>query len=362
MKKLLPLIAAAALLAVAAVVVTSRNARPRRLDPELGKPLVTGLAQLFQDGAVQTIAIRSPESSATLAFGENGWTVAERGGYPADTSKLGSAMMTAADITIGQRAPASMPALDPADCTSIEWRDADGVRRAGVLLGPDRDAVASPSAEPWGRAGGGRYVARDEKSPVYIVRNSLSALSPDPAYWLDTQLLALSPTAIQSIAVRHPDGDVVNLAKPADGGDLTLADLADNEEFVSSRLYDIANAPTSLSLLDVAATNLADEVTGLSNAVVCSVAAESNTVYEVRIGAVTPDKRGRYATVKVSDAAIDARYSGWTYILSAYNANRLMPRRESFVRAKKVEEKTEEKAEEERPAGDVTQGATGVDK
>src|SRR5258708_33653899 len=67
----------------------------------LGQPLLKGL----QASQVAAIAIRQPKEAITIARKDERWTIAERGGFPADVEKVREVVVKAIALKVGQMEP-----------------------------------------------------------------------------------------------------------------------------------------------------------------------------------------------------------------------------------------------------------------
>lgn len=364
MKSLPKLLIAAVVLVGVAVALSRRDQATRKPAPEVGQRLVPGFAGVLAGGTVQSVVLRHGSDSATLALGENGWTVKEQHGYPADFAKLRRVLPTLGDLKIGQVLAGA--SLDTNETTTVQWLDAAGKVLGGVRIGQTRQAPAKDDA-PWGGPAGGRFVAREGSDKVFLVSDALTEFSADSKSWVDTQLLSVPATDIDAVTIAHPDGETVELAK--DGGDLTLKGLADTEEFDASKRYGVGGALSYLRFSEVVDPALGDEVTGLSTATVYRASTAKGQTYEVRIGGKAPDgKTERYAKFAVTlapaepeavpenedeaaktarearakeradlekaTAELNAKLSPWTFLIGSYNAENMTHRRAALVKEK----------------------------
>jgi len=367
MKKLPLMLIAAAMLVGLAALMSHRERTRGRPAPELGQRLVPGFASVLAGGSIQTIAISRGETTSTLELGENGWTVREQFGYPADFARLQRLLPTLGEVKIGQVLAAGA-ALDPAETTIVQWLDASGKVIGGVRLGQTRQAPARED-QPYGAPAGGRFVSREGDAKVYLVGDALTEFDADPKSWVDKQLLSVAATDVETVRIEHADGETVELAK--NGGDLTLLGLADSEEFDASKRYGVGGALSYLRFSDVADPALADDVTGLATATVYRATTSRGQSFEARIGASPDGSTERYARFAVtlapavpeevaeeedeaakaarearaseraaleqSTAELNAKLSGWTFLVGSYNADNMTLRRAALVKEKVAE-------------------------
>ena len=98
-KTLYSLIAAALLALIAAWWVNSSQ-KPASETAEKPAQLVPGLREQLNDINAITITGAENKVLATLRRGADGWTIAEKAGYPADLTKLREFLIKLADATV----------------------------------------------------------------------------------------------------------------------------------------------------------------------------------------------------------------------------------------------------------------------
>jgi hypothetical protein len=195
-------LAVAALLAISgALYLSSQRNLPR--DPH-GRALLPTLAN--QLNTVTELSVRRGGAKPTVTLHQQGghWTVAERGDYPADVSKLRTLLLALSDAKIVEEKtsnPASFPVIgveDPslpaATGAEISVTAQDG--KHAVIIG-------KPTGE-------GNFARRSGENTSYIVEPSIS-FEAEPRYWIESRLTDTAVAGIQSIDV-----------KPAAGGAYTI--------------------------------------------------------------------------------------------------------------------------------------------
>ena len=87
----------AAVVAIVAAIALNHSSRPRSDTVEASTWLVPSLREHVND--VNKVVVTGAEGKvlATLERGANGWTLAEKGGYPVDTGKLRAFLLKLAD-------------------------------------------------------------------------------------------------------------------------------------------------------------------------------------------------------------------------------------------------------------------------
>src|SRR4029079_4319974 len=84
-----------------ALLVREQQGAPRSDNAGTGQPLLKNL----QASQIAAISIREPKGSLTIAKKGELWTVAERGGFPADYDKVREFVVKAIGLKVGQSEP-----------------------------------------------------------------------------------------------------------------------------------------------------------------------------------------------------------------------------------------------------------------
>jgi hypothetical protein len=193
------LIAVAALLAIAAALflATQRNASH---EPP-GVALFPTLAANLNTVSEVRIAKGGLKPLTTLDKAATGWTVKERGGYPADLAKLRKLLTSLGDAKILEEKtadPARYPVLGVED---VAQSGATGTE-VTILTphGPLALIIGKPVAE-------GTFVRRVGDKQSYSVEPGIT-VEVEPHFWIDSRLLPMArsasrahlPTANRSMA------------------------------------------------------------------------------------------------------------------------------------------------------------------
>jgi hypothetical protein len=247
----------------------------------LGQPLLKGL----KAADIAAIAIREPGAALTLERKGEGWTIAERDGYPADLDKVREFVLKAIELKIGQAEPIGEKdrarlQLD-SSATQVEFRGADGKPLARMAIGKKYFKREPDNAER--AAGDGRFVQLPEApQSVYIVPDPLAQASAKSAGWIDRRSFLVE--RVKTMEVRYPDGSGYRVERERGDAGWKLAGAKPGEKLEVTR----ANAATySLSLLelaDVAPKDLKPGETGLEKPTVIEATTLDGLTYSIRVG------------------------------------------------------------------------------
>ena len=264
----------------------------------LGQPLLKGL----QAADVASISIRQPKGAITLQRKDDRWTVAERGGFPADFDKVRGFVLLALSLKIGQLEPIGEKDrarlnLDQSG-TAIEFLAADGKPLARFTAG--RKYFKAEPENPARAIGDGRYVALpgDEKR-VYVVSDPLTQASTKSADWINRTGIAVEK--VKTVDVRHgegPAGADWKVERSGDNADWKLAGARASEKLEITKANAAAYTLSQIDLADVAPPELKPEDAGLAKPSVITATTLDGLTYVLKVG--KPEGDNYYASVAVS--------------------------------------------------------------
>jgi Domain of unknown function (DUF4340) len=188
----------AALLAISAALFLSMHRNAGHVDAR-DVPLFPALAGEL--GTVSSLDIRKGAAAPTVSLKKKGgqWTVAQRGDYPADVSKLRKLLLALSDAKIIEEKTS-----DPANYALIGVDDPTAATAVGTQIafavqdGSHSVIVGKPS-------GDGNFVRRGDEKTSYLVAPSIYVES-EPRYWIETKLLDISADNINRIDYKPVSG------------------------------------------------------------------------------------------------------------------------------------------------------------
>jgi len=224
----LVILAAVTLIVVVVAVITSLSRAPQSGKE---KPLLfPNLKNTINE--TSEVIIRGRGRTVTLLREEDGWIVQEADGYPADFARLKSllvGMTTLRAVEEKTSRPELYPRLgveDPADPDAsshlvILKNEADQTL-AELIIGKPRRDPASPDSS-------GLYVRRPDQAQSLLVEGRLD-VSSQITDWFDQQLFSIEADRIESVVIRHPDGENVTVSRDEPGGDFSVEPLPEGRE------------------------------------------------------------------------------------------------------------------------------------
>ena len=331
------------ILAVAAAVMAAlavwTNRQAQATPPSIiGKKLLPRLDL----ESVARVEIARGGAPIVLIRGDDGWEVKNLFGYPADVSKLQTSLLTLSELKIGEVARGVN--IDT-NATLVDLQGASGKPLATLRMGNHTSAERSGFRSPHGR-----YVAVAGDAHVYLVKDELETFDGAALGWVNSQLLSIQSSDIQTIELASPTGAVLTLTR--EGGSLHLPGLSTNEEFDASKSYGVESAFCYLSFSGVADLKLGDAQAGLATPSTYRVKLKNGDLYTARIGsaAASGDRYlrldavlappGTNATAQIEHATrkaeLDQKFGKWTYLVTPTTAENMTRTRAELVKPKGV--------------------------
>lgn len=276
-----------ALAAAGAAVVLSERSAWTSADSRAGQKAIPGLRL----SEVAEIAIRDSSGELHLARGESGWSVRERGGFAADTDRIGALLVKLAELKIVQSEPlpesqrARLELVEPKDKaagagTEIELKDAKGAPLGRLLLG--KKIVKSSPAAPPSRGeteATGRYVTLgSEAGTLLAVGEPLTEVGSKPDQWLVKDLLRAD--GVKSVSSSRNGKARWSVTRETESADWKFAGSKERPDL--QKATDLASSLGWVNLVDVVADSKAD--TGLDHAIVIKADTFDGLSYMLRIG------------------------------------------------------------------------------
>jgi hypothetical protein len=201
------LIAAIVAISGALYLSTQRNPQRAAQGVELLPSLASGV------NSVTAVMVRKASTTPTLTVHKVGeqWSVAERGDYPADVAKLRRLLLALRDAKIVEEKTS-----DPGRYAILGVDDPSQPGSAGAEI-----TVVAPGAKHAvivGKpVGEGNFVRRAGEKQSYSVEPAIS-LETEPRFWIDSRLLDVPATRIQSVEVKPATGAAyaIRRSTPAD--------------------------------------------------------------------------------------------------------------------------------------------------
>lgn len=296
------LLAAAFAISAALYLSAQRNLRHE----SQGLALLPSLASELN--TVTALSVRRGSAAPTTVHNQGGhWTVAERGDYPADVSKLRKLLLALSDAKIVEQKtsnPANFPII------GVEDPSMPGATGAEISIVARDGKHAVIIGKP---AGDGNFARRAGESTSYSVAPGISFES-EPRFWIEPKLLDIAVAGIQSIEIKPAAGAAYTLRRDAAAGaNFTLEGVPPGRKAADAgSLAPSPNAFSGLSADDVAAVGDID----FSKATIATVTLSGGEAITLT-GASSGDKH--WIQVRATkDAALTAKAAGRAFEIAGY--------------------------------------------
>ncbi len=281
---------------------------------------------------VSQVSISRADQSVTLRNDAGKWVLVELQNYPVDTGKLRQLLLVLADAKKLEEKTSNPEMYER---LGVEDTAADNQGTEIRIAGPD-----SESALILGNLAQRKYryarVAGETKSWL-IDQNP--TLPIGASGWLLPAILSIDSSVIQSVTIRHSDGETIRIEKDhRAASDFTVPDIPNGRELRYASVVDgIAGVLGGLNLKDVAEASVAEESDSSVRTVfttfdglevtVDSLIRDENTW--ITVNAIQSDSESDQA------AEINERVGGWTYQIQNYKADQLRRRWDDILKAEK---------------------------
>ena len=354
---------------------------------ESGQKVLSGVP----DSAIRDVAqitLKQGASEVTLAVASGGWTVKERGGYPANFNNISELVNKLRDLKVTRAVevgPSRLPVLKltKADGTLIELKDDKGKSIAALTLGAQQAAKAAQEDSPMGGGSfpNSRYVMRgDDIKTVALVSDPLN-IETSPENWLNKDWFKVERIKSVSVVTTNATNNW-KLVRETDGAEWKFAATNAMEILDGSKTGALNNLLGSASFNDVLADAKPD-MTGLDKPVVATLETLEGFTYVVKIGKAIGDADGGNHAFQMSVSANfpkertpgkdeqpedkkkldeqfaakqkplqekltnEKKFENWTYTVPKWNLETLLKERKDFL----AEKKDEAKKDEAKPPG-----------
>jgi hypothetical protein len=301
-RRFLTLLIAAVLAISGALYLSTQRNLPRDTRSIALLPSLAG-----ELNTVSALSVRRASASptATLHEHDGGWSVAERGDYPADVSKLRKLLLALSDARIMEEKTSN-----PANFSAIGVEDPSLPTATGAEVsvtardGKHAVIIGKP-------AGAGNFARRAGENKSYTVEPGITFES-EPRFWIDSRLLDVPVAGIQSIQVKPSALPAYTVRRDASGANFALDGAPPGRKAADSASLVPSTLLSGLTADDVAPAGGID----FGKATVATVTLSDGNVITMS-GAASGDKH--WVQVQASkDAALNAKAAGRAFEIPSY--------------------------------------------
>lgn len=293
------------ILAIAAILVGALALRKSR-DKDSFENTETGRKILAEVNInkIDRIEIEENGIITSISKTDTGWVIPSKFNYPADFRKVRNLLLKLETATFGQvlsvnETQKKSMKVTPSLATGLRLMIGEDIKTE-LLLGETRKRkVTTTQLTAYGGVDDGRFLSADGGNTIYLTFETLREVVVEPKNWLNEQILSVPESDITSIDISCPNADAVKLSL-ADDGKLTLPDLADDEEFDTSKSYSVKGALSYLRFKDIADPTLSDEDLGFDDPGIYKAVSTNGQVYTIQIGASPANSNDRYIRISAA--------------------------------------------------------------
>ena len=171
--------------------------------------LYPDLDKSINDANKIRVVTAGDETVAELVRDDAGWTVANKGNYPADLEKIRSLLLDLVNAKIREEKTAN-----PDNYSRLAVSDIDQDGAAGKRV--DVEGLAAPLSLIIGNvasnSGNGTYVRRAGEEQSYLIDKTLVA-ADDAKQWARQPIVEIPSSRFQRVSIEHTDGGSVTISK-----------------------------------------------------------------------------------------------------------------------------------------------------
>jgi len=316
-------------------------------------------------GDIASITILSSTGSVNLKKGETVWIVENRFNYPANFSMIADFAKKLKEIKTGMRFAASKETITrlalhkPGSQQTPEVRQGvriilkDGSENilTDIILGKIRNDSSRTS---------GQYVMPAKESTIYLIDKNFRFLEKKPSEWIRKELMKINADKIESISCYSLSGKkpLYTLKRPGKGKDPEFVNLPPGKNVVTSKIYEVFGALSSLTIEDI--TPAVEDISPegdkneyrmeyhLFNGMIYNIypgkAADKEEFFlKAQVSCTSPPQKADDAESAVSEKAdeqnldaeaqqLDKKLSPWRYIISEWTHKRFITDLKEFRR------------------------------
>jgi hypothetical protein len=308
--------------AVAVFLVPSRTGHDASIEPTVYLP---ELADVVNDIAIVRISTKGGSDVVTLQRGEEGWSVEEYSGYPADWSALKPLLADLSQAEVIEvktsnpeyyaRLGVEDPTLEDSESSLVEFPGQGSV--PAIIVGNQAQ----------GREG--QYLRRQGEEQSVLVDRTL-AMPLDSTAWLQREIVDIPDSGVMVVRIAHSDGETIEVGREStEVDDFTLNEIPEGRETRSA--YAINQLASILSSLTLDGVAPVDDVSW-DGAITLTVQTDIGLQVEAQLVEEGENRWIRLEASGSDDAeAINQRVTGWAYQIPLYKYDAVNKRMEDLL-------------------------------
>jgi hypothetical protein len=245
--KTLAALATVAVLAVLAAFWAASGRAPDSGAARTTDALIPALDDAVNDVTRVTLVKAGEQPVATLTRTEAGWGVAQKDGYPANIGKVRELLLGLADARLLEKKTSKPELYERIGVQDLSSKGATGIQVTLEGLAQSASMIIGNSD-----AQGDTYVRRVGEAQSWLASGDLSP-APETADWLDPTVLDIPADRVQSVVIRHPNGETLEVTKDSrDQANFTVVNVPEGRKLKSEGVANtLGDVLASLGLDDV---------------------------------------------------------------------------------------------------------------
>ena len=220
--------------------------------------LIPNLSEKLNDVTKFTIHEAENRILTAIRKTEKKWIVENRDGYEANFALIRSLFTNLAEAKLIEAKTSNPDNYSRLGVEDVELANAQGVLVSIEGLGEPVEFIAGKVGSVGKNT---QYIRRKGEEQSWLINKKLN-VDQDVTRWLKKDLLDIPPERVKSIQIHHPDGSVITIENQGteDYEFALLNAIPEGKKISESEVYQVANALSSLQLIDVASLeNLNEE-------------------------------------------------------------------------------------------------------
>lgn len=302
--------------------------------------------------AVAKIEIRNAKGNFSISRKGEGWGLDQKDGYTVEFEKAKTAIVNAANFKLIEkktsdperygRLDLNSPDSPEAKSTRIVFSDADGKPLADALIG-------KLNASLFGSGGAGTYIRRGEEKATWLVRGQIE-IGEEPNNWMVRQIANYGQEKIRKVVIEHPGGATHSITKESEKDkNFVLHGIPEGRSIKSADEANPLGGVTWRMMFDDVVR--ADKQEWPKDVWVAHYTGWDGVVIRIETAKIDKDHWGRFQASVADDVTdpekkaaaqaaadeITARTKGWSYMLTAGDAEKLTAKIDYFLADPKKE-------------------------
>lgn len=295
---------------------------------------------------VARVEIQNSLGAFSITRSGDGWGMDQKDGYAVEFEKIKSAIVAASNFKLIERKTGDPERygrldLDPpvspeAKSKKLVFKDANGAVLADVRIGK-----LNPNL--FGSGGAGTYILRAGDDTTWLARGQIE-IGEEPIDWMVRQIVNYGQEKVRGVVITRPDGATFSLSKTAESDkNFVLGGIPEGRKIKNADEANPLGGVTWRMLLED--VKLAEKQPWPTDIYKAAYTTWDGVVIHIETAEIDDDYWGRFTATVAPDVTDDAkkaearktadeiiaRTKGWSYRLTAGDAEKLTSKIEEYL-------------------------------